>query len=98
MTKAVKKKNQTSTLLNDDDFGLVAFLLCRAGYFSLELVYDPKAPPGYTSGGPFQYLGLSLDSTLATIAYKVDAAVRKEHQNRKEAFFCFVKSGPLAPL
>eukprot|EP00903_Cladosiphon_okamuranus_P020987 g19279.t1 len=44
------------------------------GYFSLELVYDPKAPPGYSSGGPFQYLGLSLDSTLATIAYKVDAA------------------------
>eukprot|EP00752_Nemacystus_decipiens_P017767 g15929.t1 len=44
------------------------------GYFSLELVYDPKAPPGYTSGGPFQYLGLSIDSTLATIAYKVDAA------------------------
>lgn len=48
-----------------------------AGYFSLELVYDPKAPPGYTSGGPFQYLGLSIDSTLATIAYKVDAAVRR---------------------
>ncbi|CAM9934827.1 unnamed protein product [Ectocarpus fasciculatus] len=45
------------------------------GYFSLELVYDPKAPPGYSTGGPFQYLGLTLDSTLATIAYKVDAAV-----------------------
>ncbi|CAM9272067.1 unnamed protein product [Ectocarpus sp. 13 AM-2016] len=44
------------------------------GYFSLELVYDPKAPPGYSTGGPFQYLGLTLSSTLATIAYKVDAA------------------------
>lgn len=44
------------------------------GYFSLELVYDPKAPIGYSSGGPFQYLGITLPSTLAMVAYKTDDA------------------------
>ncbi|CAM9389583.1 unnamed protein product [Ascophyllum nodosum] len=40
----------------------------------LFLVYDPKAPRSSPSGGPFQYLGLTLSSTAATVAYKVDAA------------------------
>lgn len=49
------------------------------GYFSLELVYDPKAPRSFASGGAFEYLGMTLPSTLATVAYKTDAAVRKMH-------------------
>lgn len=48
------------------------------GFFSLELVYDPKAPVAYPSGGAFQYLGITLPSTLAMVAYKTDDAVRRE--------------------
>lgn len=54
-------------------------------------MYDPKAPPGYTSGGPFQYLGLSIDSTLATIAYKVDAAVRRSSKAEVISVSCVLQ-------
>lgn len=47
------------------------------GYFSLELVYNPKASPTYASGGPFQYLGITLPTTLATVGYKTNEAVRR---------------------